>query len=85
MNNKDEMTKISEKQINNLTKHHISRIVSLLEKEEKINEENLNWIKREFWFLNQNLKQKLWNHNILRLNETNHPWHPAPKKPVEQD
>ena len=79
MNNKAPVLKISEKQINNLTKHHIARILSFLEGDE-ITEETKNCIKREFWFFNQNLKQKLWNNNIIYLNEKVHPWKPNTSK-----
>ena len=77
MNKKEKMRKISEKQINNLTKHHIVRLLTILEKNGKIDDEIKNVIKKEFWFHNQNLKEKLWERNLMFLNETRHPWNPS--------
>ena len=79
MNKKEKMRKISEKQINNLTRHHIVRLLTILEKDERIDDEIKNHIKKEFWFHNQNLKEKLWERNLMFLNETHHPWKPTTK------
>ena len=83
MNKNEKMRKISEKQVNNLTKHHIVRLLTILEKDQKVDEEMKNLIKKEFWFHNQNLKEKLWERKLMFLNETKHPWKPA-SKPVDQ-
>ena len=79
MSKNEKMRKISEKQVNNLTKHHIVRLLTILEKDGKIDEEMKNAIKKEFWFHNQNLKEKLWERHLMFLNETKHPWKPTLK------
>lgn len=78
-------TKIKETDINQLTKHHIVRVLATFEQNFPITEEMKNIIKKEFWFFNQNIKKRLFDNELIYLNEKKHPWHPYQNENKEND
>lgn len=70
------MRKISEQQINGLTRKHIARVLNKLEQEYDVPYWIKQEIKKEFWLHNQNLKEKLYRLDIINLDDTENPWNP---------
>ena len=70
------MNKISEQQINSLTRKHIARVLNKLEQEYDVPYWIKQEIKKEFWLHNQNLKEKLYKLDIISLDDTENPWNP---------
>lgn len=72
------MPQISEMLINSLTRRHIARLMKKLEQgfEGDIPFWLRQEVKKEFWLHNQNVKQKLWNKNLIVLDDKKKPWTP---------
>ena len=73
------MQKISEQQINNLTSKHIARLLSKFEEEYDVPYWIKQEVKKEFWFFNQNLKEKLYKLDAILLDDLERPWDPDRK------
>lgn len=73
------MQRISEQQVNNLTLKHIARLLSKLEKEYDVPYWIKQEVKKEFWFFNQNLKEKLYKLDAILLDDLERPWDPERK------
>lgn len=70
------MRRISEKQINALTRKHIARVLNKLEQEYDVPYWIKQEVKKEFWLHNQNLKEKLHKANLIELDDFENPWNP---------
>lgn len=74
------MEKVSEQKINNLTKRHVARSLSKLEKEHDIPFWMIQIIRTEFWLFNQNIKEILYSSGCIDLDVKDKPWFPNHKE-----